>query len=98
MSPLRVIDCHLPILLAIIVQCLKESYVKMIGVGVGLSLDRLTCQISSPLTSSLIVDDTKMWIDGQLDADTYLEELLLDGNYAVSVALKRVSSRTSCIL
>jgi 4'-phosphopantetheinyl transferase len=72
------------------IQCLKESYVKALGIGVGLSLDRLTCCVTSPLTSARIVDDTKILVDGQIDFNTRFEESLLDDGHAVSVALKQV--------
>ena len=63
---------------------------KSIGVGVGLSLDRLTCQVSSSLTNDAFVVDTQILVDEQHDASTHFEEFLLDERHAVAVALKQV--------
>jgi len=71
-------------------QCLKESYVKSFGIGIGLSLERLECHIRSPVSESTVVSDTEMWVDGDVDSSASFEESLLDDKHLVVVCLKQV--------
>ena len=71
-------------------QCLKESYVKCLGIGIGLSLNRLECHIRSPVVSDSVVCDTELWIDGDVDGAASFEESLLDDRHLVIVCLKQV--------
>jgi len=73
-------------------QCLKESYVKSFGIGIGLSLERLECHVHSPVSNSTAVSDTKMWVDGDVDSTASFEESLLDDKHLVVVCLKQVCS------
>lgn len=41
-------------------QCLKESYVKAIGTGIGFSLQRLDFHVHSPLDPGKYITDTKV--------------------------------------
>jgi len=75
-------------------QCLKESYVKSLGIGIGLSLNRLECHIRSAVSDSAVVCDTEMWMDGDVDTDATFEESLLDARHLVVVCLKQVSTET----
>lgn len=65
---------------------------KCLGIGIGLSLNRLECHIHSPVTDSAVVCDTEMWIDGDLDTAASFEESLLDNRHLVAVCLKQVRS------
>ena len=71
-------------------QCLKESYVKSLGIGIGLSLSRLECHIHSPVSDLAVVCDTEMWIDGDIDGAASFEESMLDKRHLVVVCLKQV--------
>jgi len=71
-------------------QGLKESYVKCLGIGIGLSLNRLECHLRSPVTDSTVVCDTEMWVDGEVDDAASFEESLLDDRHLVIVCLKQV--------
>jgi len=71
-------------------QCLKESYVKSLGIGIGLSLNRLECHVRSPVSDVAVVCDTEMWIDGDIDSAASFEESLLDDRHLVIVCLKQV--------
>ena len=66
---------------------------KCLGIGIGLSLNRLECHIHSPVSDSAVVCDTEMWIDGDIDSAVSFEESLLDDRHLVTVCLKQVCSR-----
>ena len=75
-------------------QCLKESYVKALGVGIGFSLQRLDfCPQSEPERNRIICD-TKVCVDDVLQKDWLFEETMLDNKHCVAVALKQVSMKT----
>lgn len=63
---------------------------KAVGIGIGLSLNRLECHIHSPVSDSAVVCDTAMWIDGAVDSAARFEESLLDDRHLVVVCLKQV--------
>lgn len=63
---------------------------KSLGIGIGLSLNRLECRVSSAISKSAVVCDTEIWIDGDVDATASFEESLLDDMHLVVVCLKQV--------
>lgn len=70
--------------------CLKESYVKAVGVGIGMNLLSLGFNVSQPLTG--IVTSTLLEINGKLEDSWKFEEQLLDEEHCVCVALKSANS------
>jgi 4'-phosphopantetheinyl transferase len=71
---------------SIIFQCLKESYVKALGVGIGFEVKRLNFLIKSDLPSAgQTIDTTQLEVDGQFTVHWTFEETLLD-NHCIAVA------------
>jgi 4'-phosphopantetheinyl transferase len=70
--------------------CLKESYVKAVGVGIGMNLLSLDFNVSQPLSG--IVTSTLLEINGKLEDSWKFEEQLLDEEHCVCVALKSGNS------
>lgn len=70
--------------------CLKESYVKAVGVGIGMNLLSLDFNVSKTLKD--IVTSTQLEIDGKLEDSWRFEEQLLDDQHCVCVALNPASS------
>jgi phosphopantetheine--protein transferase-like protein len=69
--------------------CLKESYVKTIGTGITLNLQKLDFVISTPVVKeNQIVTDTRLKVDGQLLHNFNFEESLIDENHCVAVSLQ----------
>ncbi|XP_071951390.1 L-aminoadipate-semialdehyde dehydrogenase-phosphopantetheinyl transferase-like [Antedon mediterranea] len=70
--------------------CLKESYIKAIGIGLGFNLQRISFKPETiTLTPGTIVTDTKLVLDGSLAEQWKFQETKLDDNHFVAVALKR---------
>jgi phosphopantetheine--protein transferase-like protein len=67
--------------------CLKESYVKGLGTGLGWELQRLSFVVKSECTTNDIVKDTQLYIDSELVSDWAFEETLLDCDRCVTTAL-----------
>ncbi|XP_060602671.1 L-aminoadipate-semialdehyde dehydrogenase-phosphopantetheinyl transferase-like [Ruditapes philippinarum] len=66
--------------------CLKESYVKALGVGIGFEVKRLNFLIKSDLPSvGQTIDTTQLEVDGQFTIHWTFEETLLD-NHCIAVA------------
>lgn len=70
--------------------CLKESYVKAVGVGIGMNLLSLDFNVTQPLTG--IVTSTLLEINGKPEDSWKFEEQLLDEEHCVCVALKSANS------
>ncbi len=70
--------------------CLKESYVKAVGVGIGMNLLSLDFNVRYPLTG--IITSTQLDKDGKLEDAWRFEEQLLDDGHCVCVALKPADS------
>lgn len=67
--------------------CLKESYVKALGVGITISLQSLCFKINTKqLKENEIVRTTKLEVDGKV-INWVFEESLLDKDHSVAVAL-----------
>nr|CAG4640603.1 EOG090X00DN [Eulimnadia texana] len=65
--------------------CLKESYVKATGTGIGFDLQRIDFEVRETLTSDGVTS-TKVKVDGQLEERWHFEEFLLDESHCVAVA------------
>jgi 4'-phosphopantetheinyl transferase len=69
--------------------CLKESYVKALGRGIGFGVQRINCHPGvqwSPLAT--VSMDTELWIDGELLKGWTFEEQFIDHKHCVAVAVK----------
>lgn len=66
--------------------CLKESYVKAVGVGLGIDLQALDFVIGQPLNG--IVTSTTLKVESVTDESWYFEEQLIDEKHCVCVASK----------
>ena len=72
--------------------CLKESYVKAIGVGITIDLKDIVFIIkTSVLTTREYVTDTELWVGGVKQMQWEFHESLLDNNYCCCVALYKGS-------
>lgn len=68
---------------------LKESYVKAIGVGITVNLQDISFKINSmQLFKDLLVTDTELYLKG-VKQDWVFEEMLLDDEHCVAVALEK---------
>lgn len=70
--------------------CLKESYVKAVGVGITMDLLSLDFEVSEPLKppGGIVVTSTGLSVSGQPPETTWrFEEQLLDESHCVCVAL-----------
>ncbi|XP_076343767.1 L-aminoadipate-semialdehyde dehydrogenase-phosphopantetheinyl transferase [Tachypleus tridentatus] len=76
-------------------KCLKESYVKAEGIGIGCTLRRLCFDCSKTPYNEVgkLTMDTTLSKDGKFLSSWLFEETLLDNNHVVSVALERRSSK-----
>lgn len=68
--------------------CLKESYVKNIGLGITIPLVDISFCVKSELKVGEIVTDTKLYVKNVLKEDWLFEETLLDDKHAVAVAIQ----------
>lgn len=69
--------------------CLKESYVKNIGVGITIDLQKISFTIKTKqLSCNTVVNDTTLMVDGDEMTNWIFEESLLnDGTHCVAVSL-----------
>lgn len=67
--------------------CLKESYVKATGTGLTTNLQKMCFVPKSKLEKDVILNDTSLFIDGQLMSDWNFHELLYD-DYTITVCVK----------
>lgn len=70
--------------------CLKESYVKNIGVGITINLQSIDFHLADakPLSKSTVRRDTKVNFDDIRQDNWFFEESLLDDDHSVAVAIK----------
>lgn len=69
--------------------CLKESYVKNIGLGITIPLNEISfCLKTKKLTVGEVSTDTTLYIKDILNNDWRFEETLLDEKHAVAVSLQ----------
>ena len=81
---------------SLLFQCLKESYVKALGVGIGFEVQRLNFTLSNRLCSDdNVISTTKLAVDNQSMEEWRFEEFLLD-NHCIAVAIEStIVSKTS---
>ena len=72
---------------AVSLQCLKESYVKALGVGIGFNLQRIDFRIYSELERGHYTTDTRVYVDDVALEQWRFEETLLDDRHCVATAL-----------
>ena len=70
--------------------CLKESFAKAIGVGLGISMKTLEFHIdeTSIPTTDEVICTTKLFIDGIVQNDWIFEESYIDSEHRISVAIQ----------
>ena len=78
-------------------QCLKESYVKALGIGIGFEVGRLDFKISSDLNPDMAVMDTILNLDGNPVSGWKFEEHELT-DHCIAVALETRQVTFSCKL
>ncbi|XP_067663121.1 L-aminoadipate-semialdehyde dehydrogenase-phosphopantetheinyl transferase-like [Haliotis asinina] len=67
--------------------CLKESYVKAIGIGMGFDVSRLDFHVPTEnLSVNQMVRDTFVYVDGKKQTDWLFEETMLDADHCVAIA------------
>lgn len=70
--------------------CLKESYVKNVGVGITVNLQKLDFVIKTPeILPNQIVTDTKLKLNNELLNAFHFEESLIDDEHCVAVSLQK---------
>ncbi|XP_023215705.1 L-aminoadipate-semialdehyde dehydrogenase-phosphopantetheinyl transferase-like [Centruroides sculpturatus] len=70
--------------------CLKESYVKAIGVGISYSLQQLSFCCKSPnLQMDIVTTDTELYINNERETSWTFQETLLDKQHCVAVAINK---------
>lgn len=68
--------------------CLKESYVKNIGVGITVDLQKICFGVKTPRVNvGSFVTDTNLTVNGELIHDWTFEETMLDPTHCVAVAV-----------
>lgn len=68
--------------------CLKESYVKNVGIGITMNLQKLDFQFNTTeVKPNEIVTDTKLKLNGELLTDFTFEESFIDHEHCVAVSL-----------
>ncbi len=69
--------------------CLKESYVKNVGVGISMDLEKIDFTINTKkLSTNQTVTDTKVKVNGQSLKNWTFEESLIDTEHCVAVAIE----------
>lgn len=68
--------------------CLKESFVKAIGKGIGYSLQRLSFNVDSKhdIRPGALRDQTSLDIDNASASNWHFEETMIDENHCVAIA------------
>jgi 4'-phosphopantetheinyl transferase len=74
--------------------CLKESFIKAKGTGLNWNLQRLNFEIHSELPSKegAFVTDTVLYVDKLIQRDWTFQEIILDADHCVCVAVGRPNS------
>ncbi|XP_070554089.1 L-aminoadipate-semialdehyde dehydrogenase-phosphopantetheinyl transferase-like [Ptychodera flava] len=68
--------------------CLKESYIKAIGIGLGYDLQRLEFHLKTDeLSEGILTEDTVVYVDKKMDPNWNFQETKLDKDHLVAVAL-----------
>lgn len=69
--------------------CLKESYVKNVGVGITVDLKAISFQIKGELNGDAPRTDTQVEVQGELLDNWQFHEYLLDAEHIVAVSLRQ---------
>lgn len=73
--------------------CLKESYVKNIGVGITVNLQKVSFGIiEDQLTTTNIVNSTKLEVNDVPIVDWKFEEHLIDENHCLAIAISGIQN------
>ena len=73
--------------------CLKESYVKNVGVGIAMDLKKISFDVkTTELTTNTVVLDTTLQIDGNSMSRWSFEESLIDSDHIAAVAIENKQS------
>ncbi|XP_063702796.1 L-aminoadipate-semialdehyde dehydrogenase-phosphopantetheinyl transferase [Culicoides brevitarsis] len=72
--------------------CLKESYVKNIGVGITIDLQKISFTTKEPLNAEKVITSTCLDVNNIPETNFLFEESLLDDDHIVAVALKHPKS------
>lgn len=75
--------------------CLKESYVKNIGVGITVNLEKISFDIKTKILSQKPTMDSTLKVDDVLMKDWTFEESLIDKDHCVAVSLKSLNKLRS---
>ena len=67
--------------------CLKESFIKAIGLGIHFDLKRLDFHTRSNINVNCVTKNTQLVLDGKLQTNWLFEEIMLDATHCVSTAL-----------
>lgn len=69
--------------------CLKESYVKNVGIGITMNLQKLDFIIKTKeINSDEILTDTQLKLNGEMLSDFSFEESLIDRDHCVAVSIR----------
>ncbi|XP_066286534.1 L-aminoadipate-semialdehyde dehydrogenase-phosphopantetheinyl transferase-like [Branchiostoma lanceolatum] len=76
--------------------CLKESYVKALGVGIGFELQRIDFHLKTPqVRTGEVSQDTQVYIDGTHQPDWLFQESALDDTHCAAVAIQGLTQAVS---
>ncbi|XP_030837031.1 L-aminoadipate-semialdehyde dehydrogenase-phosphopantetheinyl transferase [Strongylocentrotus purpuratus] len=76
--------------------CLKESYIKALGIGLGFDLQRAEFRLNTlELSTSSVAIDTELYLRDRQDKNWVFQEMLLDEDHYVAVALQLGPDRSS---
>uniref|UniRef100_A0A1L8E2L3 L-aminoadipate-semialdehyde dehydrogenase-phosphopantetheinyl transferase n=1 Tax=Nyssomyia neivai TaxID=330878 RepID=A0A1L8E2L3_9DIPT len=67
--------------------CLKESYVKNIGVGITVDLQKISFSLKTQELSQTPAVDTTLFLNGQFESHWKFEESLIDSQHCAAVSL-----------
>lgn len=81
--------------------CLKESYIKAIGLGLAFKLDRIEFQVESPnqfqSSNSEMISSTKVLLDGRLAQDWTFLEGSIDSEHQVAIGYNHSFKNTQAV-
>lgn len=75
--------------------CLKESYVKALGIGIGFEVGRLQFTVEDELRTGAFCSSTTVAVDNRLEDGWRFDEMLLDPHHCVAIASKYMSTSHS---
>lgn len=83
--------------------CLKESFIKSIGLGLKFALNRISFEpaqicrfyLNPNTLQTKMLDNTKVWLDGRLADDWLFHETALDDHHLVAVGFNVKASNLS---